>query len=245
MIMAASRTRIAVIAGSLAALAIILSPVSPLGPLLPSPSGASDIFSEEPVNETAIAPPNISEEDFEECNSVGDGIDSTIVAPFDNDVQNRTIASSLLIGEYCNRPHLVDEISITWDPSLTLVAYACDSALGKIGDKELKDSLSDHTVIYCEAAELKITEDSQFLRFIAESFREELLVQEEEENIVNATASFDRNQTYAEIDRISAMAAGAQHLLQSDRFYDSAKMLDDGFMAFEILIRGTPGPEEE
>jgi hypothetical protein len=245
MIMAASKSKIAAIAGSLAALAIILSPVSPLAPLLPSPSGASDVFSEEPVNETAIAPPNISEEDFEECNSVGDGIDSIIVAPFDTDVQNRTIASSLLIGEYCNRPQLVDEISVTWDPSLTLVAYACDSALGKIGDKELKDSLSDHTMLYCRAAELKIMEDSEFLLFAAETFREELLALEEEEDITNTTATFDRNQTYAEIDRISAMAASAQVLLQSDQFYDSAKILDDGFMAFEILIKRTQGPEEE
>lgn len=242
--MAANKTRIAAIAGSLAALAIILSPVSPLAPLLPSPSGSSNIFSEEPVNETAIAPPEISEEDFEECNSVGDGIDSIVVAPFDDDIQNRTIASSLLVGEYCNRPYLVDEISGTVDPGLTLVAYACDSASGKIGDKELMDSLSDHTAIYCEAAELKIMQDSEFLRFAAQTFREELLALEEEENTTNTTASFDRNQTYAEIDRISAMAASAQELVQSDQFYDSAKVLDDGFMAFEILIKGTEEPEE-
>jgi hypothetical protein len=125
-----------------------------------------------------------------------------------------------------------------------LVAYACDSALGKIGDKELKDSLSDHTMLYCQAAELKITEDSEFLFFIGERLREELLALEEEENIANTTASFDRNQTYSEIDRISAMAASAQVLLQSDQFYESARILDDGFMAFEILIKET-GPEEE
>lgn len=244
MIMATSKTRIAAIAGSLAALAIILSPVSPLAPLLPSPSGGSNIFSEEPVNETAIAPPEISEEDFEECNSVGDGVDSVVVAPFDSDMQNRTIASSLLVGEYCNRPQLVHEISGTVDPGLTLVAYACDSASGKIGDKELKDSLSDHTMIYCEAAELKIMEDSELLRFYAETLREELLAQEEEENSTNTTATFDRNQTYAEIDRISAMAASAQELVQLDQFYDSAKILDDGFMAFEALIKGPNEPEE-
>ncbi len=242
--MAANKTRIAAIAGSLAALAIILSPVSPLAPLLPSPSGGSNIFSEEPVNETAIAPPEISEEDFEECNSVGDGIDSIVVAPFDDDIQNRTIASSLLVGEYCNRPHLVGEISGTVDPGLTLVADAGDAASGQRGEQELKDSLSDHTAIYCEAAELKIMQDSEFLRFAAQTFREELLALEEEENTTNTTASFDRNQTYAEIDRISAMAASAQDLVQSDQFYDSAKVLDDGFMAFEILIKGTEEPEE-
>lgn len=244
MIIVASKTRIAAIAGSLAALAIILSPVSPLGPLLPSPSGSSNIFSEEPVNETAIAPPEISEEDFEECNSVGDGLHSILVAPFDNDIQNRTIASSLLVGEYCNRPQLVHEISGTVDPGLTLVAYACDSALGKIGDKELKDSLSDHTMLYCESAELKIMQDSEFLRFVAQTFREELLTLEEEENSANMTASFDRNQTYAEIDRISELATGAQDLVQSDQYYDSAKILDDGFMSFEQLIKRTEEPEE-
>lgn len=240
----ASKTRIAVIVASLAALGIILSPVSPLGSLMPNPSGGNSIFSEEPVNETAIAPLEISEEVFEECNSVSDGIDSIVVAPFDDDVQNRTIASSLLVGEYCNRPQLVHEISGAFDPGLTLVAYACDSASGKIGDKELKDSLSDHTMLYCESAELKIMQDSEFLLLYVHSLREELLAIEEEENAANLTASFDRNQTYAEIDRISGMAASSQELVQSDQFYDSAKILDDGFRSFEELIKRVEGPEE-
>jgi len=240
----ASKTRIAAIVASLAALGIILSPVSPLGSLVPNPSGVNNLLSEEPVNETAIATPEISDEDFEECNSVSDGVDSIVIAPFDDDVQNRTIASSLLVGEYCNRPQLVHELSGMVDPGLALVAYACDSAMGKIGDKELKESLSDHTKIYCESAELKIMLDSEFLRFSMQNFREELLTIEEEENTANMTSSFDRNQTYAEIDRISGLAAGSQDLVQSDQFYDSAKILDDGFMAFEELIKRVEGPEE-
>jgi hypothetical protein len=87
-------------------------------------------------------------------------------------------------------------------------------------------------------------EDSELLRFYAETLREELLALEEEENSANMTASFDRNQTYAEIDRISAMAASSQDLVQSDHFYDSAKVLDDGYMAFEALIKGPEEPEE-
>ncbi|MGH9879342.1 MAG: hypothetical protein ACRD5H_17060, partial [Nitrososphaerales archaeon] len=94
-----SKIRIAAIIGSLAALAIILSPIFSLPSSLQNPGGVSNILSEEPVNETAIAPPEISDEVLEACNSINDDVQAIIVDVDESRVNaTRKIAADLLLG---------------------------------------------------------------------------------------------------------------------------------------------------
>src|SRR5262245_11202853 len=115
-----SGIRIAAVAGSLVMLGIILSPISPLA-LLQNPSEPQGgVLASEPIDEAAIAPAEVTPEVFAECNSVNDGV-QTIIAP-DGSNETRKIAADLLLGEYCNRPQLVHEVSAASDPGLNLVA---------------------------------------------------------------------------------------------------------------------------
>ena len=119
-----STVRLAAVLGSLIAFAILLSPVSPLAPNLDSPPAGTDVIAEEPIDESKIAPAEVTPEDFAECNSVNDGI-QRLVAGAENANETNKIAADLLVGEYCNRPDLVHELSTAADPGLSLVAYAC------------------------------------------------------------------------------------------------------------------------
>lgn len=246
--MVSSKIRIAAVIASLAALAIILSPVFSLPSLVQNPdrnpSGASDIISEEPINETAIAPLEVSEEDFEECNSISQDIDAIIVEVDESRANvTRKTSADLLVGEYCNRPALVHEINATGNPGLSLAAYGCDAANGRAGDAPMRDSLADHVIIYCESASYSIQEEADSLRGAAEGFREDYIIAlkaESEASEGNSTASADEiARLEASLDGIIGMIDRAELLAESDEYYNAAKMLDSASKSFEALLEQT------
>ncbi|MGI0011960.1 MAG: hypothetical protein ACREBU_00740 [Nitrososphaera sp.] len=234
--MPSSKIRIAAIIGSLAALAIILSPIFSLPSFLQNPGGVSDILSEEPVNETAIAPPEISEENFVACNSVNDDVQAIMVDVDESRVNaTRKIAADLLLGEYCNRPALVHEINATGYPGLSLVAYACDAGSGKVGDTQLKDSLVDHRAIYCESAGFSIQQEAESLRASVEGFRDDFIQSLKEDDGVATNAELIA-ELEASVGEILSMVDNVQSLVTAGDRYGSVKMLDSASTAFEDLL---------
>lgn len=226
--------KLAAVLGSLVFLAILLSPFSPIGIPLRDQSPNPSIIAEEPIDEAKIAPSEVSPEDFEECNSINDGIQS-IVASGPGKNETYKIAADLLVGEYCNRPELVHEISAAADPSLNLVAYACEAASGTEGDVALQDSMADHTLIYCESARTGVGEGIDSLLTAVEGFRQEFVTEIEAANVDGETTK-DMDSIKAELDIITYLANGSRSLMDSGEYYDASQMLEKASESFGALI---------
>ena len=229
-----SAIRIAAVAGSLVVLGIILSPVSPLT-LLQSPDAPQGgVLASEPIDEASIAPAEVTPEVFAECNSVNDGV-QTIVAQ-DGSNETRKIAADLLLGEYCNRPQLVQEISTAADPGRNLVAYACDAASGRAGDRALQESLSDHTAIYCESARTSILEETDSVLTGIEGFREDFMPELEAAVSEDGSAAYDIEAINSGLDKAANLAQNSEALLASEKYYEAAKMLESASAAFNAVV---------
>ncbi|MGI0036813.1 MAG: hypothetical protein ACRD99_00460 [Nitrososphaera sp.] len=226
--------RLAAVLGSLVFLAVLLSPVSPLGIPLENPSPNPSIIAEEPIDEAKIAPSEVSPEDFEECNSINDGIQS-IVASGPGKNETYKIAADLLVGEYCNRPELVHEISAAADPGLNLVAYACEAASGTEGDSALQDSMADHTMIYCESARTSIGDGIDSLLTAVGDFRQDFLAELEAAN-TDGDMTKDIDSIKAELDIITYLVNGSRSLMDSDEYYDASQMLEKASESFGTLL---------
>lgn len=226
--------KLAAVLGSLAALAILLSPISSLmlGPstLAPSPG----IIGEEPIDEAKIAPAEVAPEDFAECNSLNDGIQKIVAGSGNNETYK--IAADLLLGEYCNRPDLVHEISASGDPAVSLVAYACEAAMAKQGDSAMQDSMADHTAIYCESSRTSIGAGIESLSTAVQGFREDFMPELESTNTEAGTAVYDLESIEAELDRITELTDNSQALLESGEHYDAALALEEATSAFNALL---------
>jgi hypothetical protein len=229
-----STVRLAAVLGSLITFAILLSPISPLAPNLDAPPAGSDVIAEEPIDEAKIAPAEVTPEDFAECNSINDGI-QRLVARAENANETNKIAADLLVGEYCNRPDLVHELSAAADPGLSLVAYACEAASGTAGDSAMQDSLADHTLIYCESARTNIDEGIDSLLEAVEGFRLDFLPELATAN-AEAGASYDIEAISTELDSIVTLAEGSRSLANSGEYHDASQMLEKASAAFAALL---------
>jgi hypothetical protein len=194
---ALGKIKIVAIIGSLAALALVLSPTFSILQVPDSRSGANSLLQEEeiPVDTTVVE--HVSDEDLATCGLVNDNIDE-ILGVVNSTVNDRKIASDKLLAEYCSRPVLIHEIASTDYQGLSLVAYACDASSGEIGTPAMQDSLSDYNQIYCESADqLIVNETNSFLETVDQVRTEYLPLFEggfedgESEEFMNDTSSFE------------------------------------------------------
>ncbi|MGI0015364.1 MAG: hypothetical protein ACREBU_18260 [Nitrososphaera sp.] len=235
------------IIASVAVLAYILSPVSPLIGTI-NPPTSTDIIPEDAQRV------NITDEDLLACTALFQGVEYAIgggrqqlPAEEGIGIENDTavsltpeekLASDLLVGEFCNRPELVQEMSDAFDPSINLVAYGCDTAAGKIGDATLQDSLRDYEQIYCVSATDTIRFEADVLMESVEIFRAEILpaLQSELENQgdSNATSVVERAESILEMS--SASANTAKDLLSAGSMYEAARSLDQATTMYTGLL---------
>lgn len=201
------------------------------------------------IDEDKIAPKEISDEALDDCNAVSKNLDFLIGGSsndgaadgksLSSDMKTK-IAVDLLAGELCNRPDLVSEISPMHDPGIGLLAYACDSSSGKIGDSALQVSLADYNEIYCSSAKKAITQQVDSLVASVEGYKTNLLSQIDNESYdqgsstSNSTAADDRN-VGMQLEEISSLATNARTLVNSEMYYDAAKALDKASKLFYEL----------
>jgi hypothetical protein len=229
-----SVVRLAAVLGSLVALAILLSPVSPLTFRPGTTPPAEEVIADEPIDEAKIAPAEVTPEDFAECNSVNDGIQMIIAGEGKNETHK--IAADLLLGEYCNRPDLVHQISAANDPGVTLVAYACEAATGLEGDSALRDSLADHTAIYCESSRTALANGSESLEIAVEGFRLDFIPELETANAEAGSEIYDIESINAKLDSITRLVEGSEALLDSGQHHDASKLLEEASISFNALL---------
>lgn len=189
-----NKLRIAWIIASLAALGLVLSPVSPF-PL--QPFSAQSLSRDPEIRADQLAEPpqpeEISEEDLLACGSLSPGVEYIISGDANEPVEldeegeiieeNATsvltplekLASDTLVGEFCNRAELIGEMSNAYDASLSLVAYGCDAASERTADVALQNSLEEYAGIYCTPVKVTIQNEIDLLVPSVQSFREDVL----------------------------------------------------------------------
>jgi hypothetical protein len=232
------------IVASLAALGIVLS-------LFFFPGGGSASPSQQIPERPQ--PEEISEQVLLDCGSLSPGVEYIVGGGFkqlgvetleeeiaDNTTTTLTaeqkLASDSLVGELCNRPDLVANMSRAYDPTITLVAYGCDASLGKIGDAALQDSLGPLGQFYCQPAADVIAYEADFLIESAQSFKTETIpeLQQELESSGNSTAVLQNAGPILDASVESANAAKEQ--LSSGSIYDAALSLDKAYKIYARLI---------
>ena len=244
-----TRLRYAWIIASLAALGIVLSPISPFP--LPQASNSRQMPQ-------AVQPEEVSDEVLLDCGSLIPGVEyivggGPIEVPEEtseeesNDNATATIqlsdeeklAANSLVGELCNRPDLVRNVSSAYDPAIVLVAYGCDAALGKIGDAGIQSSLDPFEQYYCRPAAEAVDLDATVLIDDAQSFKTDTIpiLQEEAESQDdggNSTAIV-QNAAFV-VDKTLAKANAARGLLFSGAIYDAAKALDEASTMYSEML---------
>ncbi|MGH9992170.1 MAG: hypothetical protein ACREBU_14440 [Nitrososphaera sp.] len=242
------KVRYAGIIASLVALGLILSPISPLSLQQGgSPTLAGEI--EEPPQ-----PEELTEQQIIACGSVIQGVEYIIGGGREQFLEeeeffgdeNATLsltpeeklASDLLVGEFCNRPELVLNMSSAYDPSITLVAYGCEAAAGRTGDAALQDSLGGYERLYCEPAADTIEFEADSLLASLEEFKAEILpaLQSELENQGNANATGVVENAESVLDMTTVSANTAKELLSAGSIYEAARSLDQATIMYTNLI---------
>lgn len=216
--------------GSLAVLAVVLSPLTPM----PQPDG--------PANNQSLLDCQSLTRDVEyliagdKSRQSPDGLPGPRLPDALPELSQREIhASALLMNEICSRADLVQTLASSREPPLSLIAYGCEAAAGTQGFDALPGSVSDYQDIYCTTAfgavqsEIASWSDSvekyfyETLqpardKFAADSDRA-TLVGEAESILVNASSSLQE----------------AGEFLDSGRVYDAVGMLDSGVASFASI----------
>jgi hypothetical protein len=236
------KIRYAWIIASLAALAVILSPVSPFA--LQQPAGNSVNNEDDDLPEPP-QPEDISDDDIDFCGSVSEGVEYIVAGgpamaqeqeeAFEGSENGteltlsdeESIASEVLVGELCNRPELVQEIVSAYDPALMLVAYGCDAASTQIGDEALQSSLEDYETLYCNAAVETIQVEADSLIETVQLFRDILSPQSEG----NVTSSDSER-----FDEMIELAQSAKERADLGPAYEAASLLDEASSRFSALL---------
>ena len=221
------------IIGGLAVLAFILSPISPLfRPISPAPvedSNSVDCISISQSVQYVLAGGRVESisEDFPEAEQQETALNMT---------SQERLAVVTLLDVYCNRPELVQSLSAAYDPALKLVAYGCDAASGKIGDKATQDAAAAHKEIYCPSATKTIEYEVVRWTDTINGFKTEVI------DVAREQLSGDRNSIIL-VDEADSIADDAKKSVQSAKLlldsglvYDAANALDSGIDSFTSLI---------
>lgn len=218
---------IAVIA-SLAALAVVLSPIFSILQIPGTnaiqgdgfPADASFIPDDTVVEE-------ISQKDLEACSPLSADIDE-ILGVTNDTVDVRTVASDTLHAEFCSRPVLIDEILTMDNHALSLVAYACDASAGMIGTAAIQDSLTEYSAIYCESANQFIIDETNTFLASIEEFRTSM----DEEEEAGIDSGFFNEETRATLVKVEQSLEECIAQVHESQYYPAAKSFDNASKMF-------------
>jgi hypothetical protein len=243
---AAGKIKIIAIIASLAALALVLSPTFSLIPV-PGSNTASGGSPADSFSDEAIFKPDdtvadeVSDADLETCNALNTSVD-TILGVRNDTQDDRKVASDLLLAEFCSRPTLIHEIASTDYQGLTLVAYACDASVGKIGTDAIQEALGDHSRIYCDGArELILNESNEFLATV-EEFRTTYIpllesgYDEEEAGGEAAPSNFNGTKARETLDKVEQSLEESIDLVFEFEYYAAAKSFDNASKMFIAMF---------
>ena len=87
---------------------------------------------------------DVSDEDLDTCNSWHPAVMEVM-----GEKENATSTTDLIVGEFCNRPDLIQKMKVSDQPGISVVAYGCDALNGITNDTRLANTLQIYREIYC------------------------------------------------------------------------------------------------
>ncbi len=178
------------------------------------------------------------------CDYVHDGVVIILGIESQNNPQLR-FASELLMGEFCNRPELVREMTSFHDPSLGLVAYACDAATGMKGDTTLQESLSVYNQIYCDSSRQAIILEIDSAIDGVESYKNRLIQEsdsQEPSDENDELADDAQSPTLTILDGITDDLNAAKTSVMGDGgHYEAVALVDNAKDRFASLLEEITG----
>ena len=220
------------IIGSLAVLAVVLSPLTPM-PGLNAPKVEDDALLFDCLSLGKGIENVISGDMISQTGNNFSEIDSLEQAAPELSMREMSASASLTIA-LCGRPDLVQATASTHSSALHLVAYGCESAAGTKGYDGLSRAITDYQDVYCASAirvvegELGSWSDS-IKAFYYETIpparensaddRESGLISEAEAIAVNASSYLQE----------------AQELLDSGMIYEATRSLETGITLFTAM----------
>lgn len=215
------------IGAALAALAIILSPISPFEtkPQAQVGSPSKTVSTATLAPAPAPQPTNMTDADLALCSSLTTTVATTMGSQANStagsNLTRTQIASNLLAGEACNRPSLLSEVANSSDSGTTLVAYGCDASAGQIGDAALQTDLAMFKSAYCDAATFAIQNSASSLT----------------SNVAAFQSSTNNTSIQAQLGSVTQMANNATQNISPGSMYADAQLLDKASTTFTNLVQ--------
>ena len=212
-------TALAIIA-SLAALAIIIVPSFSLPPALTNNVNNPNLGQDEEEI------PDVSDEDLETCNSWH----PVVLGVLGGD-PNGSLATDLVIGEFCNRPDLIKEIRTSDQPGLSLIAYSCEAMSGQINDSRLSEKVQIYGDLYCSGARNALKSEGAELHSLADGIGGILIAQQ-------PPPSFDVPSTIA---NIRLTITESESMIEKTPYQAQLGFNEASVKLKELVIQASPG----
>lgn len=212
-------TALAIIA-SLAALAIIIVPSFSLPPALTNNVNNPNLGQDEEEI------PDVSDEDLETCNSWH----PVVLGVLGGD-PNGSLATDLVIGEFCNRPDLIKEIRASDQPGLSLIAYSCEAMSGQINDSRLSEKVQIYGDLYCSGARNALKSEGAELHSLADGIGGILIAQQ-------PPPSFDVPSTIA---NIRLTITESESMIEKTPYQAQLGFNEASVKLKELVIQASPG----
>ena len=216
-------TALAIIA-SLAALAIIIVPSFSLPPALTNNGNNPNLSQDEEEIEEEI--PDVSDEDLETCNSWHPAVLGILGGD-----PNGSLATDLVIGEFCNRPDLIKEIRASDQPGLSLIAYSCEAVSGQINDSRLAEKVQIYGDLYCSGARNALKSEGAELHYLADGIEGILVAQQ-------PPPSFDVPSTIA---KIRLTITESESMIENTPYKAQIGFNEASRKLKELVIQASPG----
>ncbi|MGI0038146.1 MAG: hypothetical protein ACRD99_07290 [Nitrososphaera sp.] len=175
-----------------------------------------------------------------DCSTISPRVETTIANGIGEATDETRAAANTLVEQYCQRPELVREISAMANPALGLVAYACDSGSGKIGDSAIQETLAKSTQVYCDSALIVILEDSEQLIVAVGDYREQILNQadsSDDPEMGRNSTNINVEEAEAKLQEASSLATKSNSLARAGQLYEAAQSLDNAIKLVDSISK--------
>jgi hypothetical protein len=106
--------------------------------------------------------PDISDEELDTCTSWHQSVAEAI-----GDKPDGQDAADLLVGAFCNRPDLIEDARSSFQPGISILAYACEATSGTLDDSAMADDLGIFGDLYCSGARDALKKEADAVRALA------------------------------------------------------------------------------
>lgn len=175
--------------------------------------------------------PDVSDEDLETCNSWHPAVMDVM-----GEKENATSTTDLIIGEFCNRPDLIEKMKSSDQPAISVVAYGCDAMSGMTNDTRLAQTLQIYRETYCIKAKDALHAEVDSLMALTQDVADSAANQQQQ------SPSAPPVDVHSQIAEIKSMITDAETMISSSP-YGAQQGFDKSYaMLKDVILQLSPAP---